>query len=83
MRHLHIDIALRLEQFNLSVNEEIPMSGITGLFGASGSGKTTLLRIIAGLETRATGQLKLGDTHWQSGGHVLPAHRRRGRCSAI
>ena len=42
--------ALRRSNFQLSVDVQIPTTGITGLFGESGSGKTTLLRCIAGLE---------------------------------
>lgn len=42
--------ALRRSGFHLSVDVQIPATGITGLFGESGSGKTSLLRCIAGLE---------------------------------
>lgn len=42
--------AVRLADFELDIDTEIPARGITGVFGASGSGKTTLLRCIAGLE---------------------------------
>lgn len=42
--------ALRRRGFHLSVDVQIPATGITGLFGESGSGKTSLLRCIAGLE---------------------------------
>ncbi|MBT8087242.1 MAG: molybdenum ABC transporter ATP-binding protein, partial [Gammaproteobacteria bacterium] len=45
---------LRRGDFALTVDEQIPAAGITGLFGESGSGKTTLLRCIAGLERSAT-----------------------------
>ena len=38
------------KDFELKVNHELPLEGVTALFGRSGCGKTTLLRIIAGLE---------------------------------
>jgi len=61
-----VDIRYSLRQgaFSLNVDVDIPMHGITGVFGESGSGKTTLLRCIAGLETRGTGKLVIGDDVW-------------------
>ena len=53
------------EDFRLDTDLEIPMHGITGVFGESGSGKTTLLRCIAGLEQNATGLLVVGGDVWQ------------------
>jgi molybdate transport system ATP-binding protein len=50
--------------FHLAVDTEIPVTGITGIFGESGSGKTTLLRCIAGLEH-------------SEGGSPQPVHQRR------
>jgi len=46
-------------EFSLDVDVQIPMQGITGIFGESGSGKTTLLRCIAGLEQPTIGQLSI------------------------
>jgi len=60
-----IRYALQLGDFDLDVDLDIPMQGITGVFGASGSGKTTLLRCIAGLERRGTGRLIVGGETWQ------------------
>lgn len=60
---MDIDYDLRKGDFHLSVKAVIPMTGITGVFGASGAGKTTLLRCIAGL-----------DDIGESG---IPVHRRR------
>jgi molybdate transport system ATP-binding protein len=56
---------LQREDFHLDTDVEIPMHGITGVFGESGSGKTTLLRCIAGLEQNATGRLVVGGDVWQ------------------
>ena len=44
---------LQRSDFSLNVDAEIPMRGITGVFGESGAGKTALLRCIAGLEQAA------------------------------
>ena len=49
---------LKRQQFRLDVEFNIPVRGITGIFGASGGGKTMLLRCIAGLEREAP---------WESG----------------
>lgn len=38
---------------------EVPLDGIVSLLGRSGAGKTTLLRMIAGLERRFEGEVKL------------------------
>lgn len=59
-----IRYSLQLGTFTLNIDVDIPMHGITGIFGESGSGKTTLLRCIAGLETRGTGRLAIGDDVW-------------------
>lgn len=37
-------------QFELAVDTQIPMRGITGLFGPSGCGKSSLLHVLAGFE---------------------------------
>ena len=54
---LSIDVELTFEKFNLIINEEISLQGITGVFGHSGSGKSTLLRAIAGLEKKINGKI--------------------------
>ena len=43
-----------LDNFSLS----LPLEGITALRGPSGCGKTTLLRLIAGLETAGSGEIR-------------------------
>jgi len=62
-----VDIQYLLQRgsFTLDVDLDIPMRGITGIFGESGSGKTTLLRCIAGLETGGMGKLVIGGDVWQ------------------
>jgi sulfate-transporting ATPase len=45
---------------DLSVS--IPPGAIVGVVGANGAGKTTLFRLIAGVETADSGEVKVGDT---------------------
>ena len=40
---------------------ELPLSGVTVLFGRSGSGKSTLLRAISGLDKNTRGHLQCAD----------------------
>lgn len=61
---LHLQLALKRQDFSLQVNVDLPANGITVLFGPSGSGKTTLLRCVAGLE-KANGRVTLGNAPWQ------------------
>jgi molybdate transport system ATP-binding protein len=56
---LAIDINVTYQQFDLSIKQPIPLSGITGIFGHSASGKSTLLRAIAGLEKDIVGDITL------------------------
>jgi len=74
---LKLDIALAMPDFTLKAAHEFELAGITALFGASGAGKSTLLRVIAGLETAATGRVEFDGAEWQGTGHFLPAHKRR------
>lgn len=62
--------------FQLSVELDLPATGVTSLFGPSGSGKTTLLRAIAGLERHAGCYLRFGDSVWQDQKTFLAPHRR-------
>lgn len=68
---LHIDVSMSFPGFALAIADEIPLAGITALFGHSGSGKSTLLRIIAGLENRAQGEVRIGS-------ETLQGHDRKG-----
>lgn len=75
---LSINMALRRGDFRLSLDETLPLGGVTAVLGRSGCGKTSLLRAIAGLEPIEKGQISLGgrmlcDT---SAGTHVPAHRR-------
>ena len=60
-RNISVRYELQRSDFSLDVDVEIPMRGITGVFGESGAGKTALLRCIAGLERGASGRLVIGE----------------------
>jgi molybdate transport system ATP-binding protein len=73
---LSLDLQLGFGAFRLAVQTDLPLAGITAIFGHSGSGKSTLLRIIAGLETGATGRVAMGPEVWQGPNHLTPPHLR-------
>jgi molybdate transport system ATP-binding protein len=56
---------LQRDAFGLDVALELPMRGITGIFGTSGAGKTTLLRCIAGLEQATDAELIVAGEIWE------------------
>ena len=62
---IQIAYTLRRENFTLDVDFDMPLRGITAVFGASGAGKTSLLRCIAGLEYPKTGKLVVAGDVWQ------------------
>ncbi len=74
----NISVRYRLQRsdFALDVDADIPMRGITGVFGESGAGKTALLRCIAGLERAASGRLVIADEVWQDDSVSRPVHDR-------
>lgn len=69
---------LSFDDYRLDTRIDTALRGTTALFGPSGGGKTTLLRIVAGLETRATGRIVFDGDVWADSatGLFLPAHRR-------
>ncbi len=77
-KQLNLAAELAFPDFNLKVDEEIALSGITALFGPSGSGKSTLLRILAGLERRAKGKVAFEGSVWADSADetFVPPHRR-------
>lgn len=78
MATLALDTRIGLDDFALDVVHDMPLEGITSLFGPSGSGKSTLLRIIAGLERGAGGRIAFGNEVWQNDakGVFVPPNRR-------
>lgn len=65
------------QPFELDVDLNIPVNGVTAVFGPSGSGKTTFLRCIAGLEKGAQSHVQVGDELWQSDRRFVPVHQRQ------
>ena len=61
MNCLSLDFSITLDTFKLQLQQDIPLSGITGVFGHSGSGKSSMLRAIAGLESKITGTIVLNE----------------------
>jgi molybdate transport system ATP-binding protein len=75
---LQIEVRLRYGKgFELRVDNEFSLQGVTALFGRSGCGKTTLLRIIAGLERVQGATVRFGDCYWQQGSDFVPLLKRR------
>jgi len=72
---LSVYIKLALGDFQLEVSHEFELGGITALFGASGAGKSLLLRVIAGLESGASGQVSFNGELWQ-GPRFVPTAKR-------
>ncbi|WP_319381042.1 molybdenum ABC transporter ATP-binding protein [Thiomicrorhabdus sp.] len=77
MHYLRGQLQLELGNFKLESGAfNLPMQGVTVLFGRSGSGKSTLLRAISGLDKNTRGELFFGDVLWQSGKKSLPTQQR-------
>jgi molybdate transport system ATP-binding protein len=72
-----MELTLQREQFNLSVNTELPDMGFSAIYGRSGAGKTTLLRWLAGLEENTHGQLHFKQQCWQDANSFVPTQQRR------
>lgn len=67
---------LKRDTFILDVDFNVPMTGVSAIFGASGCGKTTVLRALAGLERSAKGFMSLGGEVWQDDQRFVQTHQR-------
>ncbi len=65
------------KDFTLDFHGELPLQGVTALFGRSGCGKTSLLRIIAGLDKVPGATVSFMDQVWQAERSFVPTEQRR------
>ncbi|PPR22760.1 MAG: Maltose/maltodextrin import ATP-binding protein MalK [Alphaproteobacteria bacterium MarineAlpha10_Bin3] len=68
----------RFPDFSLDAELDLPVEGVTALFGPSGSGKSTFLRLIAGLDRVAGNRITVEEEIWQDDarGIFIAPHRR-------
>ncbi|MBA6254050.1 MAG: molybdate transport system ATP-binding protein [Colwellia sp.] len=81
MAELALNFTVEHDDFSLTIDEKISLTGITGIFGHSGSGKSTLLKVIAGLEQQAHGKVLLDDEYLfnsEAKTFIAPHQRRIG-----
>ena len=78
---LSLNLQVNFPPFELVIEQELTLQGITGIFGHSGSGKSTLLRVISGLEKNITGDITFNDRiliNSDTDTFVNPEHREIG-----
>jgi molybdate transport system ATP-binding protein len=64
--------------FDLQLDCELPLTGITAIYGPSGSGKSTLLDCIAGLrQPSGDSVIRVNDRVWHGPGVAIPPWQRR------
>ena len=73
---LRLRYTISRNDFTLDVAADIPLQGVTGVYGASGAGKTTLLRCIAGLEQPDDGRLRVAGVPLQDDNVCAPVNER-------
>jgi molybdate transport system ATP-binding protein len=75
---LRVNARKRLEQFQFACDLDLPLSGLTALFGRSGAGKSTLMNLIAGLHRPDDGRISIGDEVFfdRAAGIDRPVHQR-------
>lgn len=64
MVSLTASVNLARDDFQLAVDQTVPLDGTLGILGPSGAGKTTLLRLLAGLDRPDDGRITIGTTVW-------------------
>ncbi len=72
---LQVHLKGRIGAFQMDVNLESPLEGVTVITGPSGSGKTSLLRGLSGL-TRLVGEVTMGEEVWQDNTRFMAPHLR-------
>ena len=75
---LRIDAAKQLGAFAFACDLDLPLSGLTAIFGSSGAGKSTLINLVAGLYQPDRGRIVVGSTVFfdAAGGIRLPVEKR-------
>ena len=78
MDRLLVNTRRRLGSFELRCDIDLPLTGLTALFGASGAGKSTLINLVAGLLRPDSGRIVVGDAVFYDDARriELPVHRR-------
>jgi molybdate transport system ATP-binding protein len=68
----------RLDAFDFHCDIDLPVAGLTALFGASGAGKSTLLNLVAGLSRPDEGRIAVGSRVFfdRSTGVEVPVEQR-------
>lgn len=75
---LAINIEKQLGNTHLQINAQLPMQGVTAIFGRSGAGKTSLINILGGLSTPDNGEIRLGNKYLYRKNQInLPPEARR------
>jgi molybdate transport system ATP-binding protein len=77
-KRLRIDVRKRLGAFDFAADLDLPLQGLTALFGASGAGKSTLVNLVAGLQRPDQGHIAVGSTVFfdSAAGMDVPVERR-------
>jgi molybdate transport system ATP-binding protein len=75
---LQVSTSTRLGAIEHRVQVDLPLTGLTVLFGASGAGKSTLVNLICGLMRPDVGRIAVGDTvFFDSARRIdVPVHAR-------
>ena len=75
---LLIDVRKKFGAFGLIADVDVPLRGLTAIFGASGAGKSTLINLVAGLHRPDQGRISVGPATFfdSSQGIDVPVQRR-------
>ncbi len=78
-QRLQIRARKRLGSFDFDCDIDVPLTGLTALFGASGAGKSTLINLVAGLHRPDDGRVAIGTTVFcdRAAGIDLPVEKRQ------
>jgi len=76
---LTLRFSQQLGDHQLEIDEHLPASGITAIFGVSGAGKTSLINAISGLTQPQSGRIQLNERLLFDSQHAinLPPEQRR------